>query len=107
MGTAVRRGADKTLRIRWLPEARRTRNLQIDFIGERNPTAAKRLEREITRQVRDLAAHPFMGRVGLVPDTRELVISRTPYIVVYRVAADRVVEILRIRHHAQDWPPRK
>ncbi len=41
-----------------------------------------------------------MGRGGRVPGTRELVISRTPYIV---VDADKVT-ILAILHGAQRWP---
>ena len=35
--------------------------------------------------------------------TREPVFPGLPYIVVYRVK-DRVVEIARIYHGAQDWP---
>jgi toxin ParE1/3/4 len=44
-----------------------------------------------------------MGRSGRVADTRELVISRTPFIVVYRVTPTRI-EILRVLHGAQAWP---
>jgi toxin ParE1/3/4 len=35
--------------------------------------------------------------------TRELVISRTPYIVAYTVLADEIV-ILDVQHGAQEWP---
>jgi len=34
-----------------------------------------------------LAKNPNVGRLGRVSGTRELVVSRTPYIVVYRVGA--------------------
>ncbi len=44
--------------------------------------------------------HPSMGRQQ---GTRELVISRTPYIAVYRVIANRI-EIIRILHNAQQRP---
>jgi toxin ParE1/3/4 len=46
---------------------------------------------------------PFRGRAGEEPDTRELVVPRTAYIVVYRVR-ESVVEILRVIHGAQQWP---
>jgi toxin ParE1/3/4 len=36
-------------------------------------------------------------------DTRELVITRTPYIAPYRIEGD-VVRILRVIHGAQIWP---
>ena len=44
-----------------------------------------------------------MGRPGRIEGTRELVISRTPYIAAYRIAGD-TVRILRLLHGAQQWP---
>ena len=37
------------------------------------------------------------------PDTRELVVPSTPYIVVYRVQ-EEYVEILRVIHGSRKWP---
>jgi len=53
-----------------------------------------------------LAENPHMGRVGQLQGTREFVVRRTPYILVYRVAED-TIEVLRIMHGAQQWPPRE
>ena len=50
-----------------------------------------------------LAANPALGRAGRVPTTRELVVSPTPYLIVYRVRSE-TVEILRIFHGARQWP---
>lgn len=50
-----------------------------------------------------LSRHPEIGRQGRAGGTRELVVSRTPYIVAYRVA-DRRVEVLAVLHGAQQWP---
>lgn len=44
-----------------------------------------------------------MGRPGRKQGTRELVISRTPFIVVYRLKAKRI-ELLRVLHGSQQWP---
>jgi toxin ParE1/3/4 len=44
-----------------------------------------------------------MGRKGRIEGTRELVISRTPYIAAYRIV-DENIRILRILHGAQQWP---
>jgi len=43
--------------------------------------------------------------VGRVEDTRELVIPGLPFIVVYRVKKESV-EVARVIHGAQEWPPR-
>ena len=50
-----------------------------------------------------LIQHPQMGRPGRLRGTRELVISRTPFIVVYRVKGTRI-EVIRMLHSSQQWP---
>lgn len=92
--------------IRWLETATRTRFAQLEHIARDNPNAAERLDEEIERQTGMLVLHPEIGRAGRLEGTRELVISRTPFIAVYRVRKTRV-EILRILHGAQQWPKPK
>ena len=89
--------------VRWLKTARNNRFEQLDYIAADNPTAAARVDEEIERQTDLLAQFPNMGREGRVNGTRELVINRSPYIVVYRVKKDRI-EIIRLLHGAQRWP---
>jgi len=50
-----------------------------------------------------LSDHPHAGRIGRVKETRELVIDDMPFIVVYRVTHE--LQILRVLHDAQQWPP--
>jgi toxin ParE1/3/4 len=51
-----------------------------------------------------LEEHPYAGRPGRVGGTRELVITRTNYLAIYRIDGD-VVDIVRILHGRQQWPP--
>ena len=51
-----------------------------------------------------LLAQPLMGRVGKAAATREWVVTRSPYILIYRVMPE-AVEVLRVMHGAQRWPP--
>ena len=44
------------------------------------------------------------GRAGRLEGARKLVIPSTPYILVYRLRRGRV-EVLRIVHGKQKWPP--
>jgi toxin ParE1/3/4 len=92
--------------IRWLALGNETRFSQLNFVAAENPAAAEALDTEIERQVDRLADHPYLGRKGRQPGTRELVISRTPFIAVYRIKP-HAIEILRILHGAQDWPRRR
>jgi toxin ParE1/3/4 len=61
------------------------------YIARDKPHAAERLATRIVAIVEALREHPYLGRVGAGPDVRELVIGGTPYIVLYRVHARRVI----------------
>ena len=74
----------------WRPEAMADLEAARDYIAQDNPTAAERLFDRIMTAVDTLQDLPFVGRPGCVPGTRELVVSRTPYIVAYFAAGDHV-----------------
>lgn len=87
----------------WLQRALNDRDAQLDYIAQDNPLAAVAQGDRIEDQVDLLLLHPKMGRPGRMQGTRELVISRTPFIVVYRIKGKRI-ELLRLLHGAQKWP---
>jgi toxin ParE1/3/4 len=93
------------MQVRWLRTALRDLASQIDFIATDNPEAAARVSVRIRASVARLAEFPDMGRMGRVPSTRELVVAGTPWVVVYQVGT--AVEILRVLHASQSWPPRR
>jgi toxin ParE1/3/4 len=88
----------------WLPEAKRNRQKQIDYIAERNPAAAVRVGDAIGATIGRLAKRPESARAGRVSGTREAFISGTPLIIVYRIEPAAIV-ILRVLHYRQKWPP--
>jgi len=73
------------------------------YIAQDNPQAARSVAQHILEPADLLLKHPEMGRAGKVRGTRELVISQTPYLIVYRVQGKRV-HALRILHGRQHWP---
>jgi len=87
----------------WFRRALNDRDAQIDYIPQDNPLAAVSQGDRIDEQVDVLIDHPQMGRPGRKKGTRELVISRTPFIVVYRVKGARI-ELLRLLHGSQQSP---
>jgi toxin ParE1/3/4 len=87
-----------------LPVAARNRRHQLDYLKRRNPQAAVAVGDAIEDAVAHLRDHPSMARLGRVAGTRELVISGTPFILVYRIEPHAIV-ILRLLHGAQQWPP--
>ena len=75
-----------------------------EHIARDKPGAALAMWDEIEAQVERLGTFPNSGRRGRLKGTRELVVPRTPFIVVYRIGQDRV-ELLRVLRGAQQWPP--
>ena len=74
------------------------------YMAKDKPEAAARLAMRIVSVVEALSEHPFLGRTGAELGVRELVIGGTPYTVLYRVRAGRVL-ISTIWHGAQHRLP--
>jgi len=93
------------VRIRWLDRALDDLEAVRAYIARDNPSAAAQVARRIRRAAKMLTEYPAAGRPGRVLNTRELVVSGTPYILPYRVRGN-VLEILRVLHAARKWPER-
>ncbi|NVO00703.1 MAG: type II toxin-antitoxin system RelE/ParE family toxin [Geobacteraceae bacterium] len=93
------------MRVRWLRRALLDLDAAETFIAQDDPDAAAGVVLKVVRAVSLLKEQPGIGRSGRLPDTKELVIPNTPYIVPYRVKGD-TVQILRVYHTARKWPDR-
>lgn len=91
------------MKLVWLPRAIADRDAQLDYIARDNPKAALEQGDRIEKQISQLIEQPEMGRAGRKQGTRELVISRTSLIVIYRIKGKRI-ELMRVLHGAQQWP---
>ncbi len=95
---------DKAYRIEWRPLAREDLRAIVQYIGKDNPTIARAFGKSLRDKTTPLADHPALGRPGRLPDIRELVIHPN-YIVFYRVLDEaRMVQVLRVKHVAQQVP---
>ena len=91
------------MKIKWLRQSLRNLEQAHANIVKDDPGAARQLILRIQGAVGQLAEFPFMGRVGRPEATRELVISNTSYLIIYRVKEESV-EILRILHSSKKYP---
>lgn len=70
------------------------------------PEGAGKARGQLTKTLETLRRHSLAGRTG-EEDTREIVIGRTPFVIVYRLSESRI-EILRVwdqrAERAEDWP---
>lgn len=91
------------MKIKWLDTAITDLAAARNYIAQDNPAAAVRIAKRITQSATLLREHPEIGRSGRVPNTRELVVPDTAYIIPYRVI-NKNIEILRVLHTARKWP---
>ena len=89
--------------IRWLDDAAHDLQSLRHYIAQDNAVAANKVVKKILHSIEMLSEQPGIGRQGRVVNTRELIVSGTPYIVPYRVK-NNVIEILRVFHCAMQWP---
>ena len=78
----------------------------VDYANRHDPLTAYRVFDEVRDRAEILDDQPGIGRPGRVRGTREFVVTGTPFILVYRLD-DTHVEILRVLHGRQQWPPER
>ena len=72
-----------------------------EYLVERNQDAAKRLVKRIYNVCFNIEVFPLAGRAGDVDGTREFVIPKTKYILVYKVTIRKII-ILAVYHTARN-----
>ena len=91
------------MRVRWTMDAADDLERICDDIAKSRPDSARRVAQTIVEGVAALHIFPNRGRPGRVEGTRELIFAPLPFLAVYEVRDD--VQVLRILHGAQRWPP--
>ena len=89
--------------VQWSEDAVHDLQALRHYIAQDKPSAANRVAKQLLHEINLLSEQPAIGRPGRVPNTRELVVPGTPYIIPYRVKNNRI-EVLRVFHGAMQWP---
>jgi toxin ParE1/3/4 len=86
----------------WQPRALDDFDSILDYIAERNPSAADAFELKLNATLELLAQHSI-GRRGRADQSFEKPITSTFYTLVYGLS-DQTLSVLRIIHQRRDWP---
>ena len=92
------------MELRFSARARRQLEVLKDYLRNQDQTVADCIGWRIRAAAEGLQDFPNMGHIGRKPGTRELGVSRLPYIIVYEVNLGDVDEImvLGVFHGSQD-----
>ena len=94
------------MEINWHSTAKDDLNSIYAYIFNESPFAASPTVGAIASLVEmQLPLFPLSGRIGSVRDTRELVVPKTSFIVVYSIFGEQIV-ILAVQHTSRKWPLR-
>jgi len=91
------------MRVQWTRRALRRLDQQIGYVAQYSASAATELSDRLFDRAGTLADNPLMGREGRYLGTRELVVEKGRYIIVYRVRS-QVVQIVTVHDARQQWP---
>lgn len=89
------------MQVNWTSNSQSDLNNIRAYIAEHDVVAANNLMVRIVSAGDALVKFSNRGRPTEIPNVRELVISGTPYLLVYRVESE-TVQILSVWHGAQD-----
>ena len=92
------------MKLRWTPRAVADMEEIGDYLVAVSPQAWEHLLLRVERLTETILDFPLMGKAGLLPGTREFVLSGTPYILVFQLKDDSVV-ILSVRDGRMRLPP--
>jgi toxin ParE1/3/4 len=91
------------MKVIWSASAVRQLQEVVDYLQDESAARAVTIRRRILATVGLIGQMPDSGRIGRIDGTREAVVPRSPYIVVYQVSTE-TVEVLGVWHAAREWP---
>ncbi|MBL8551110.1 MAG: type II toxin-antitoxin system RelE/ParE family toxin [Hyphomonadaceae bacterium] len=89
------------MKVRWSRRALADLARMNAYLADRNPAAARRVEARIRKRVNELQDFPLSCPRSGIGQTRQLVVTRTPHIVLYKVEGD-LLSVDAVFHAAQD-----
>jgi len=93
------------MKISITPRASEHLTATYEYLHGISPRLAASQMRRIFDGIDQLKQFPESGHPGRVESTRELPIPRTPFLVVYSIAA-QTIYIIAVLHGKQRWPQR-
>lgn len=91
------------VKIRIAPAAVGHLTAAFEYLDGINSKAAARQMQRIFDGIDQLKRFPESAPAGRIEGTRELVIPRTPFIVVYSIEAN-IINVVAVVHGSQRWP---
>lgn len=90
-------------RLEWSRHAEHGLAAIHDYIAADNPKAAESVARHLLESAGKLINFPMIGHEGKRAGTRELVITKYPYTIIYRLTSEKI-RIVAVVHQSRQYP---
>ena len=91
------------MKLRWTRLALQDLRHPREYMSEDSPASAGKMVSRIRDAAQNQKKNPRMGKEGRLPGTRELILAKTLYIVVYILEGNEI-QIVAVIHSAMRWP---
>jgi addiction module RelE/StbE family toxin len=91
------------MKLAWAAPALRDLQDIYEYVAQDSVTAADALNSRIYEAAELICRFPYAGRIGRVENSRELSITRTPFVMVYEIQGERII-VLAILRGVRKWP---
>ncbi len=76
-----------------------------EYLGPKSPQGYARIAAAIFTTIAQLETFPLLGREGRVEGTYEIAVPRTPFLLIYSLGDPLFIDIDRVLHGKQKYPP--
>lgn len=76
-----------------------------EYLEPQSPQGYTRVATAIFTTMAQLESFPLLGREGRVENTYEIAVPRTPFLVIYSLNDPLFIDIDRVLHGKQKYPP--
>ena len=91
------------MQVNWTKSALRDLEIEANYLNKINPSVESNFLEHVESSVALIKKYPELGRIGRVIQTRELILKKFQYILIYLVKAS-CIDIIRLLHTSRKWP---
>lgn len=91
------------MRVNWTKSAINDLEIEANYLSKISPSIEDRFLEHVESSIDLIKEYPELGRIGRVNQTREFILKKFQYILVYLVESS-YIDIIRLLHTSRKWP---
>ena len=93
----------KKMWVNWTKSALKDIENEANYLNKISPSIEDNFLKDVERGINLIKKYPESGRIGRVSETRELILKKFQYILVYLIK-ESCLDIIRLLHTSRKWP---